>query len=285
MMTQFYEMDDDAVLPVPPRDNQPLIPAPVGAHKPPSVYHVPDDNGGFVDARKAVAFLMQCQGLDKLSKDRVAKIIQAFSVRGKQAGTAAYVVGDAVQSVGLNSIASFCFEDNTVPGGLRFWLGKILRMVHRPKSGVKKMLTSPIALKDMPADLCLVCAWLAPVHHDNVLTAQQYVYAKAVATDLLEVEGKYIISSVMLDYDEIGGHYRLPDSDYKIISKYITETAASFADPNPNPVRASGNKRKVVATGGGKALPSLPPPVVIAKAPTQYGRLTQQVNYTKAKYG
>ena len=53
---------------------------------------------------------------------------------------------DVVQSVGLNSIASFCFEDASVEGGLRFWLGKVMSMVHRPKTGRKKLLTSRIAL-------------------------------------------------------------------------------------------------------------------------------------------
>ena len=59
---------------------------------------------------------------------------------------------DVVQSVGLNSIASFCFEDASVEGGLRFWLGKVMSMVHRPKTGRKKLLTAiPHSIEGHPS--------------------------------------------------------------------------------------------------------------------------------------
>jgi hypothetical protein len=122
----------------------------------PTIWHVRDGSGSWSDSRKIVALLNQNSVDWKLSKDRMTKIIQSFSSAGRTSGTAAYgaveELGDVVQSVCLNSIASFCFEDATVQGGLRFWLGKVLRMVHRPKAGSKKLLTSRIALKDIPAD-------------------------------------------------------------------------------------------------------------------------------------
>ena len=67
-----------------------------------------------------------------MMKYRATKIIQFFSTTGKNNGTPAYgevlELYDVVQSVGLHSIAAFCFEDATGEGGLRFWLGKVLRM-------------------------------------------------------------------------------------------------------------------------------------------------------------
>jgi hypothetical protein len=90
----------------------------------PTIWHVMDGAGGWTDSRKVVALLNQNSGDWKLSKDRVTKIIQSFSRAGRTSGTAAYgaveELDDVVQSVCLNSIASFCFEDSAVKGGLRF---------------------------------------------------------------------------------------------------------------------------------------------------------------------
>ena len=169
----------------------------------PTVWHVRDGSGGWTDSRKVVALLNQNSGAWKLSKDRVTKIIQSFGSAGKTNGTAAYgaveELGDVVQSVGLNSIASFCFEDAAIKGGLRFWLGKVLRMVHRPKTGSKKVLTSRIALKDIPADLYLSCTWFTPILTNGAteLTAKNYELLPQVVSDLTkEVDAKYIISVV-----------------------------------------------------------------------------------------
>ena len=170
----------------------------------------------------------------KLSKDRMTKIIQSFSSAGRTSGTAAYgaveELGDVVQSICLNSIASFCFEDATVQGGLRFWLGKVLRMVHRPKAGSKKLLTSRIALKDIPADIYLSCTWYTPIltNGATVLTANKYELLPQVVSDLTkEVDAKYIISVV--DMRQEDAHYCLPDKDLAVIGAYIKETAAAFA--------------------------------------------------------
>jgi len=200
----------------------------------PTIWHVRDGFGSWSDSRKIVALLNQNSGDWKLSKDRMTKIIQSFSSAGRTGGTAAYgaveELGDVVQSVCLNSIASFCFEDATVQGGLRFWLGKVLRMVHRPKAGTKKLLTSRIALKDIPADIYLSCTWYTPIltNGATVLTANKFELLPQVVSDLTkEVDAKYIISVV--DMQQEDAHYCLPEKDLAVIGAYIKETAAAFA--------------------------------------------------------
>ena len=182
--------------------------------------------------------LNQNTGAYKLSKDRATKIIQSFSVTGRKYGTAAYgevvELDDVVQSVGLNSIASFCFEDTSVEGGLRFWLGKVMSMVHRPKTGRKKLLTSRIALRDIPADLYLSCVWYTPVlqNGETVLTAQHYELLPQQLADLTtQVDAKYIVSVVELQQE--GRHFCLSKDDLTAITTYIKETAAAFAPVVP----------------------------------------------------
>ena len=186
-----------------------------------------------------------------MSKDRATKIIQSFSANGKKSGTAAYgevvELDDVVQSVGLNTIASFCFEDASVEGGLRFWIGKV--MVHRPKTGRKKLLTSRIALRDIPADLYLSCVWYTPVLQNGatVLTAQHYDLLPQHISDLTtQVDAKYIVSVVELRQGD--GHYCLSKDDLTAITTYIKETAAAFAPVVPAsqaaPEKVTEKKRK-----------------------------------------
>jgi hypothetical protein len=214
----------------------------------PSVWHVSNGSGGWVDTRKVVALLNQNTGAYKLSKDRATKIIQSFSVNGRKYGTAAYgevvELDDVVQSVGLNSIASFCFEDASVEGGLRFWLGKVMSMVHRPKTGRKKLLTSRIALRDIPADLYLSCVWYTPVlqNDETVLTAQHYDLLPQQLSDLTtQVDAKYIVSVVELQQE--GRHFCLSKDDLTAITTYIKETAAAFAPVEVVPVSQSVSEK------------------------------------------
>jgi hypothetical protein len=205
------------------------------------------------DNRKVVALLNQNTGAYKLSKDRATKIIQSFSVTGRKKGTAAYgevvELDDVVQSVGLNSIASFCFEDESLEGGLRFWLGKVMSMVHRPKTGRKKLLTSRIALRDIPADLYLSCVWYTPVlqNGETVLTAQHYDLLPQQLSDLTtQVDAKYIVSVVELQQE--GRHFCLSKGDLTTITTYIKETAAALAPIVPAsqsvPQKVTEKKRK-----------------------------------------
>ena len=168
------------------------------------------------------------------------------TIVSKSNGTAAYgaviELEDVVQSIGLNSIAAFCFEDASVKGGLRFWLGKILRMVHRPKTGSKKLLTSRIALKDIPGDLYLSCAWYTPILHnsDTVLTARHYELLPQQVSDLTtQVDAKYIVSVVELQQED--NHYCLSNDHLSVISSYIKETASAFAPDVPT--SQSGSKK------------------------------------------
>lgn len=200
----------------------------------PSQWHVPNEIGGWVDTRKVVALMNQNTGSNKLSKDRVTKIIQTFSSTGKKSGTAAYgsvaELNDVLQSIGLGSIASFCFQDGSVEGGVRFWLGRILRMVHRPKAGATKVLSTRIALKDIPEDLHLTCTWFTPVLNNGatVHTATTYQMLTQQVSDLKsEVDAKYIISVV--DLEQEGNNYCLSKEDMSAISTYIKETSAVFA--------------------------------------------------------
>ena len=129
---------------------------------------------------------------------------------------------------------SFCFEDASVEGGLRFWLGKVMNMVHRPKTGRKKLLTSRIALRDIPADLYLSCVWYTPVlqNDETVLTAQHYDLLPQQLSDLTtQVDAKYIVSVVELRQE--GRHFRLSKDDLTAITTYIKETAAAFAPVVP----------------------------------------------------
>jgi len=157
---------------------------------------------------------------------------------------------DVVQSVGPNSIASFCFEDSSVEGGLRFWLGKVMSMVHRPKTGRKKLLTSRIALRDIPADLYLSCVWYTPVlqNGETVLTAQQYDLLPQQLSDLTtQVDAKYIVSVVDLQQNE-NRHFCLSKDDLTAITSYIKATAAAFSPVVPASQSVSEkvteNKRK-----------------------------------------
>ena len=219
----------------------------------PSVWHVSNGSSDWVDTRKVVALLNQNSGAYKLSKDRAQKIIQSFSATERKYGTAAYgqveELDNVVQSIGLNSIASFCFEDASVEGGLRFWLGKILRMVYRPKSGSKKLWTSRIALRDIPGELYLTCMWYTPVlkNGETVLTAQHYDLLPQNVTDLTtQVNAKYIVSVVELQQED--RHYCLSKDDLTAITCYINETAAAFAPIVPAS-QESGSKK---TTGGTK---------------------------------
>ena len=103
-------------------------------------------------------------------------------------------------------------------------------MVHRPKAGSKKLLTTRIALKDIPADIYLSCTWYTPIltNGATVLTANKYELLPQVVSDLTkEVDAKYIISVV--DMRQEDAHYCLPDKDLAVIGAYINETAAAFA--------------------------------------------------------
>ena len=91
-------------------------------------------------------------------------------------------------------------------------------MVHRPQTGTKKLLTSRIALKDIPSDLYLSSTWFTPILNNGatVLTTQQYDLRPQSVSDLTnEVDGKYIISVVELQQE--GEYYSLSKDDLTAI--------------------------------------------------------------------
>jgi len=135
--------------------------------------------------------------------------------------------------LGLNTIVSFCFEDETVDGGLRFWLGRILRIVHRPRTGPKRLIQSRIALKDIPSDLYVSCKWLTPILSNNatVLTTTEYKYSPSSASDLKEVDAKYIVSVVELTFDEVNHLFRLDDGDLRTMVTYIRDATSTLTAP------------------------------------------------------
>jgi len=214
----------------------------------------------------------------------MTKIIQAFRVSGKPTGTASYGLlagnADAQQSICLNSTASFCFENDTVPGGLRFWIGTIVRMVYRPQNGAKKLVHKRVDLKDIPADLYLVCKWFSPVlHNSTVLTATKYLHNNDVSTaDLKEVEAKYIISSVDLTYDEVTKHYCLDNDDLDIIVKYINDTSNAYAAEEPlveeeEVAEEVGKKRRISKKCDAPEVPEVASS--LSSTTTRTGRITK----------
>ena len=105
---------------------------------------------------------------------------------------------------------------------------------------IKKLLTSRIALKDIPSDLYLLCTWFTPILNNGttVLTTQQYDLRPQSVSDLTnEVDGKYIISVVELQQE--GEYYSLSKDDLTAITTYIAETAAAFVPEAVVPSQSS----------------------------------------------
>ena len=118
-----------------------------------------------------------------------------------------------------------------------------MHMVHRPKTVSKKLLTSRIALKDIPGDLYLSCAWYTPILHnsDTVLTARHYELLPQQVSDLTtQVDAKYIVSVVELQQE--GEYYSLSKHDLTAITTYIAETAAAFAPEYVVPSQSTSKK-------------------------------------------
>lgn len=68
-----------------------------------------------------------------------------------------------VQAIRINSFVSALFSDKDAPEGVRFWIGKVCRMVNRPSSGKAVKWRMDVALADVPESLWLTCSWFTPV--------------------------------------------------------------------------------------------------------------------------
>jgi len=198
-----------------------------------NVYMIPNSRGSvvLVDVRCSAAFVT-ARIKEWQSKDRTEKVKTAFKQCGKSRGALALEgLPDAVgqQSFRLGSCCTFSFTDDQVPGGFRFYVGKIMRMMVRPTAGGQvKRIFHRIGMTEFATnELFFQCAWLKPILAADqgaaaVLSATEYKYGPA--TDNVEyISAAYLVCVVDMEYND--GVFLLGEDDLKTTRDYIQRQA------------------------------------------------------------
>jgi hypothetical protein len=97
------------------------------------------------------------------------------------------------------SILTFLFEDNTVAGGYRFWIGIVNNIVVK-KNNKAKSVWDKIFLNEVPDGLLINCKWLEPIleARGTINEATRYKYLD-FNQNRDYVEGKFIINVIEME--------------------------------------------------------------------------------------
>jgi hypothetical protein len=168
-----------------------------------------------------------------------SKVISTFSV-----GTEA-AAGD--QSFGCGSFIACNFHDATQASGcsMRYWIGRVIRILILPKNGVKRILHQRIYLNEIVEDMYIQCTWLQPVAWTpTLLDATRYRLCSA-EENIAPVQAKYVISVVDVKEPEKDPTrkdviFTVDARDIQQLKAYVMAAADSEEDVSRHPKRRKG---------------------------------------------
>jgi len=169
------------------------------------------------------------------SYDRLTKIQQAASgtISSHTPGfSVSQPAADAVQPhIHLGEFVAVSFWEDSAPGGIRFWIGRVASMTSRPAGRAAKQWFRPVLLSAAPKDLWLTCEWLEPVPSDssNEYTTLLFKGASSpsvIRDKFVEVSCKHVILVPLLSYCEQTKLFRLSQADLDSVQRFLSILSA-----------------------------------------------------------
>ena len=134
-----------------------------------------------------------------------------------------------LQAPSVKRMADVCvfFVDPDAPNGFRMWIGKIISMVSRPKTGNAKKWFKPVLLTEITDDLWLRCVWYTPYpkEGESIYTTGRFTVFDADSVSMSkdnvqEFQARSVISIVEMRSQE-GGVWEMKATHLEHAKKFM----------------------------------------------------------------